>query len=101
MVASEEEEGEGRCEDACSSDQLLNGEGECVSYDAIKCRHRGERAYATLDGSFECDCAEGWGRVMGEGDCKQEGTKCGENRLVYPFATLSFPVCTLMISDSN
>ena len=84
MVATEEEEGEGRCEDACSADQLLNTEGECVSYDAIKCSHRGERAYATLEGSFECDCAEGWGRVGGEGDCKQEGTKCGENPWVYP-----------------
>ena len=99
MVAADEE-GEGMCEEGCAEDQLLFSnatvEGECVSYDAIQCSHRGERAYAALDGTFECDCAEGWGRVGGEGDCKQEGTMCGENRCRLYFLTslLFHPPCS-------
>ena len=94
-----EEEGEGRCEYACPTDQLLfsnaTAEGECVNYDAIECKQKGERAYATLDGSFECDCAEGWGRLAGEVGCKQEGTMCGENRCPSSGHTLLFPTSYL------
>lgn len=94
LVVAADEEGEGKCEEGCAADQLLfsNGtvEGECVSYDAIECGHRGERAYAALDGTFECDCDEGWGRVDGQGDCKQEGTMCGENRILLPVEQTSW-----------
>ena len=84
MVVATEVEGEAKCLETCPEDQLLfanaTNEGECVTYDAVKCGQRGERAYATLDGTFECDCAKGWGRVMGRGECRQEGTLCGDNR---------------------
>jgi len=88
LVVATDIEGEGVCRKACPEDQLLFSdatmETQCVSYDAVECRGRGERAYATLDGTFECDCAEGWGRVMGQGECRQEGAKCGENRILLP-----------------
>ena len=95
LVVATEEEGEGRCEEACPADQLLffnaTVEGECVNYDTVECSHRGERAYATLDGTFECDCAEGWGREGGEGECKQEGTMCGENRSKFHLSFFENP----------
>ena len=101
MVVAADEEGEGKCEEGCAADQLLfsNGtvEGECVSYDAIECGHRGERAYAALDGTFECDCDEGWGRVDGQGECKQEGTMCGENRCTFPFFSFSNSTCRVIL----
>lgn len=88
LVVATDIEGEGVCRKACPEDQLLFSdatmETQCVSYDAVECRKRGERAYATLDGTFECDCAEGWGRVMGHGECRQEGAKCGKNRILLP-----------------